>query len=102
MSYIFPKKYIDPITDGFYGMYSKIKTHFKFGKKETDLKSEDLNNKNLNIENNPIFGDGVRIENNNQGGLQVENRYQNDDGFNNNNYPNSEKKNKPYEEKLDY
>ncbi len=100
MGYIFPRKYLDPITDGFYGMFSKIKTYFKFGKKETDLQSEDLNNKNLNIENNPIFGNGVRNEINNQSGLEVENRNQNDNGFNNN--PKSENKNKPYEENLDF
>lgn len=84
LNYIFPKKYLDPITDGFYGMFEKTKTFFKFGKKETDLKSEDLMTKNQ--ENKPIMNSNSNK--NEQVDLNVENRNQNENAFDNANpYP---------------
>lgn len=75
LHYIFPKKYIDPITDAFYGLFYKTKAAFKFGKKETDLRNEDLMNKNQQ-ENNPINPP----KNANQSMERKDNK---DNGFNN-------------------
>ena len=92
LTYIFPKKFADPITDGFYGLFDKTKAFFKFGKKETDLKSENLTDKNL--ENKPII--------NSNANLDVENRNQNDNKAFNNAYPSlDDNKKTPDEENLD-
>ena len=98
MNYIFPKKYIDPITDGFYGLFYKTKAFFKFGKKETDLKNEALMNKNH--ENNPIISNNIQSNNQKDSG--------NNKAFDNsvnldveNNYPKLDNQIKSYEQNLD-
>lgn len=64
LKYTFPLKYLSPINDAFSGLYNRAKLVFRIGKKETDLKTEEIiNNPNRSsnaniqqrdIEMNPI------------------------------------------------
>jgi len=53
LKYTFPQQYLNPINDAFSGLYNKAKLVFRIGKKETDLKKEELiNNPNRSIKAN--------------------------------------------------
>ncbi|MCQ2817489.1 MAG: hypothetical protein MJ252_09520 [archaeon] len=40
LKYVFPQKYMDPMSDAFYGAVSRLKDRFKIGKAKTDLRNE--------------------------------------------------------------
>ncbi len=120
MKYTFPHHYLSPISDAFSGLFNRTKAFFKFGKKETDLKAEEIiNNKNTNqnsnmgaqikdLEINPInnknndnlnphldlnYRDYQNQQHSNLYGKRIDNIAVN--------YPNISNKNQDYEENLD-